>query len=368
MESILATTTSIFWFLVLLTVVVFIHEYGHYIVARWCGVRVDIFSVGFGKEIFGRTDKHGTRWKFSMIPLGGYVKMFGDADEASVPDVKSFKKMTAKEKKVAFHYKKLWQKFLIVLAGPAANYISAIIILTILMFAGGKAVTTSDVSEVLVDSPAYNAGLLPKDKILEIDGVVTETFDDIRVAIALNTGEPMRFLVSRDKQIIELMVTPEIQEGVDIFGNKVQKPVIGIMAANFSYIEMDLIESFVEALEQAYTISVTTLEAIWQILTGMRGTDDLGGPIKIAKYSGQSADMGVVVFIWFIAMISINLGLINLLPIPLLDGGHLLFYTIEGIFRRPLPEKAQNFLFRLGFALLISLMIFVTYKDILSLF
>jgi regulator of sigma E protease len=344
------------------------HEYAHYIIARWCGVKVEVFSIGFGREIFGWNDKAGTRWKFSLIPLGGYVKMFGDVNEASVPDSGTIKKMTTSEKKIAFHYKPLWQKFLIVLAGPAANYISAIIILMLLMFFGGKAVSTPEISDVLVDSPAYQAGILPKDTILEMDGSVIETFDDIRIATALNTGESIKLLISRDGQIVELSVTPEIKEGKDIFGNTVKKPVLGIMSSNFTYIEMDLIESFIESLEQAYTISITTLEAIWQILTGQRGTEDLGGPIKIAKYSGQSAELGFIGFIWFVAMISINLGLVNLLPIPMLEGGHLLFSSVEGFSRRPIPEKAQNIMFRFGFAILITLMVFVTFQDVISLF
>lgn len=368
MEHMLATAYSIFWFLVVITIVVFIHEYGHFIVARWNKVKVEAFSIGFGKEIFGWNDKHGTRWSVRYLPFGGYVKMYGDADAASSPDFASLKKLSKKDKEHSFYFKKLWQKAAIVFAGPFANYLSAILILFMFIVLNGKPLTLPEITQVVADSAAYKAGIKVGDTIVEADGSYIESFEDLRQIIALSTGEKITLLVKRGEKEVTLFVTPEIKTSKDIFGNEVKMPIIGIASDKMSIVKLNIQDSVIESFRQTYDISVGMLKAVWQIITGQRGADQLGGPIKIAQYSGQSASLGVNGFLWFIAIISINLGLINLFPIPMLDGGHLLYYTIEGIRGKPVSEKVQSIAFRIGFGLLMMLMVYVTFNDIRSFF
>jgi len=357
----------VFWFLVMITVVVFVHEFGHFIVARWCGVQVDVFSIGFGKEIFGWNDRYKTRWKVCWLPFGGYVKMFGDADPANAPDFKKLEALKEHEKSKSFYFKKLWQKSLIVFAGPAANYVLAILIMTLVFAWHGKQEASNEITLIAKDSPAERAGLQIGDLIVEIDGNTVTTFDDVRRTIALNVGEPMKIKVDRKGNVMEIIATPEIQETKDIFGNAVKMPKLGLGANKVKFREMSLITSFEEATTDSYKLSVAMLKTVGQMITGSRSMDDLGGPVKIARYSGQSAQLGETTFLMFIALISLNLGLVNLFPIPMLDGGHLMYYLIEKITGRPVSMKVQLFGFRLGFAFVIMLMVMVTFNDIRSL-
>lgn len=368
MEILLTGVLYTFWFLVILTVVVFIHEFGHFIIARLNGVKVDIFSIGFGKELFGFTDKKGTRWKVSAIPMGGYVKMFGDQDAASSQDSKSLEDMSFKEKQLTFHFKKLWQKVTIVVAGPAANYLSAIIIIAALSFTYGISVTEPVISDVIKGSPAERAGLKVGDEIIEVEGSTIESFEDVRQIIALSTAEPIDFLILRDHEEIEVEIVPEIRKMKDAYGNDIEMPIIGISSHNVYHKEQSLFGAIATGVDQSYTMSVGMLKALGQIIVGDRGVDQLGGPIKIAQYSGQSAKHGLVSVLWFIAVISINLGLLNLLPLPMLDGGHLFYYALEFVTGKPVSERFQLVAMKASLFFLISLMLFVTVNDIRSLF
>lgn len=365
MEAFIFSLQSVFWFLVLLTIVVFIHEMGHYLLARKCGVRVETFSIGFGKELFGFNDKHGTRWRISMLPFGGYVKMFGDFDP--IIDAQKDDAISDGDRKHAFHYKSLWQKAQVVVAGPLFNYLSAFIILVFLLTKNGIPFTEPVISEVLKDSPAAKIGLMKGDEITEINGSSIESFEDVRQIIMLNYKEQLEITVQRGENEEVFYLTPEIKQSKDVFGNVVEIPMIGVQATGMGVRELTFAEAVFKSLDQCVTLSAGMLKAMGQIITGERGTDQLGGPIKIAQYSAKSAEYGVDAFLWFIAMISINLGLVNLIPLPMLDGGHLLFYAIEAIRGKPLSQNIQFASMKVAFVLLIMLMLFVTLNDIRSL-
>ncbi len=364
MESLLFTFQSIFWFLVLLTIVVFIHELGHYLLARKCGVKVEIFSIGFGKELWGFNDKHGTRWKLSMLPFGGYVKMYGDFDPIIDSDKEAPEKLN---KKHAFHYKTLWQKTQVVFAGPAFNYISAFIIMVFLLTKNGIPFTEPVISEIMPDTPAASAGLLKGDIITEINGSSIESFEDVRQIVVLNNKDELEITVQRGEDELVYHILPKMHSTKDIFGNTIEMPIIGIQASNMSHRELSFFEAIGKSFDQCISMSLGVFKALSQMLVGDRGMDQLGGPIKIAQYSAKSAMFGVDAFLWFIAMISINLGLLNLLPLPMLDGGHLFFYLIEAIRGKPLPQNIQFISMKITFALLMLLMLVITINDIRSL-
>lgn len=369
MESFLNASYSFFWFVVIISIVVFIHEFGHYFVARLNKVRVEVFSIGFGPEIFGWNDKAGTRWKVSIIPMGGYVKMFGDADASSTPDLKKLEKMTKEQKAVSFYFKSLKQKAAIVFAGPLFNYLSAILIMTFLFTIYGKPSTEPIISRVEPNSAAKAAGLKKGDRILKIEDRDIDSFEEIRQAIALNLGNPIKILIqSPNGHEHTTSLTPKIQKTKDIFGNIIELPIIGIASEHIRYTRLGAVSSFIVSIKEAYFMSEGMLKAIWQIITGARSTEQLGGPIKIAEYSGKTASQGIQSVLWFIVLISINLGLVNLLPIPMLDGGHLLYYGYEGLRGRPLSERVQMTGFKIGLVFLLGLMIYVTFNDIKSLF
>jgi regulator of sigma E protease len=368
MDILISFSSNLFWFLIIISVVVFIHEYGHYFVARKCGVKIETFSIGFGKEIFGWNDKNGTRWKISVLPFGGYVKMFGDADPSSAPDFEKISKMKSKDKQQSFYFKKLWQKAAIVFAGPFANYLLAIVIFTSMFYAYGKPHTLPVISHIEVGSPAEKSGLKIDDLIIAADNTKIESFEDLKQIIALNTGEPLILSIERKGQHLDLTIIPQIKKIKDVFGNEIEIAMIGIASSKVELLKLDLMSSIGESFVASYNMSIGMLKAIWQIVTGVRGTDQLGGPIKIAQYSGQSAKLGLESVLSFIALISLNLGLVNLFPIPMLDGGHLMYYSIEAATGRPVAQKIQEIGFKLGFALLITLMIFVTFNDIKALF
>lgn len=365
----LMTTFHYAWsFFVILSVIVFIHEFGHYIVAKWCGVKIEAFSIGFGKELFGWSDKSGTRWKFSLIPMGGYVKMFGDAGAASTPDSDKAAAMSEAEKQGSFHHKPLWKKALIVAAGPAFNFILTIIILTGMLMSYGLPSAAPYIDEVLPDSAAEEADFRAGDLILSIDGKAVKSFGDIPRYITTNTGTPISIVLEREGEELTKVVTPRMTEIDDSLGNKVMWPTIGLRSQPQNIREMNLFQAMGEAVKRTYDICAMSLEAVGQIFAGDRDASELKGPIGIAKLSGQATGVSFETVLWFIAMLSANLGLVNLFPIPLLDGGHLMYYAIEAGTGRPLAEKFQEYGFRIGFALIACLMAFTILNDIRTIF
>ena len=368
MENIISFTTSVFWFAIVISVIVFIHEYGHYWVARKCGVKVEIFSIGFGKAIWKRKAASGTEWQICVLPLGGFVKMFGDSSPASNPDFESLGEMSEKDKQQSFFYKPLWQKALVVAAGPIANFMLAIFIFTCITWSYGKISGIPEVSHVNTGSPAEKAGIIEGDLILSADGEKIEALEELKQHIALNTGTSIALEILREDTVIVLDVKPELQEFDGGMGGKVKMAVIGIVSNKVKREKVNIAESFIDSTVQAYQMSASILKAIGQMVTGQRDLAEMGGPLKIAQYSAKSASMGITNVLWLVAVISLNLGLINLLPIPMLDGGHLAYYSIEAINGKPLSEKVQNIGFKIGFIMLISLMIFATFNDIRNIF
>lgn len=350
-------------FLVVLTVLVFVHELGHYLVARRNGVRIEVFSIGFGPEIFGWFDRAGTRWKLSAIPLGGYVKMYGDSDASSMPSG-SVHEMSAEERALSFHHKRLGQRVAVVVAGPAANFIFAIVVLAILFATVGQQFTPPDVGQVQPNSAAERGGIEPGDTIVSVDGQNIARFEDVQHAVQLNDGAAMAIVVKRDGQDVALSVTPQQTVLTDRFGNVHHVGLLGITRSGVDYVRRNPASAVWWATEETWNLSTGTLTAVWQMIIGARTTDDLGGPVGIARMSGEVAQGGIVPLIQFMAMLSVNLGLINLFPIPVLDGGHLLFYAAEAIRGRPLGQRAQEYGFRIGLALVLTLMVFVTWKDL----
>jgi regulator of sigma E protease len=360
--------TTLFWFLIVLTIIVFIHEFGHYIVAKKFGVKVEVFSIGFGKELFGFNDKSGTRWKFSVIPLGGYVKMFGDADPSSNTDFEKVESMSEQERQQAFYYKPLWQKALVVFAGPAFNYISAILIFTTMFMFLGQALVAPVITEVLDDTPAAAAGLRAGDTIISVDGTQVTDFAEVRNRIMMNTGTPVEMVIERNDQQETITITPMMREIKDPAGGSARMPAIGVIADQVSYQQHSFFSALTTGIKTSIDITRSIVIGIKQIILDERSLDELGGPIKIAKYSAHSASQGLLSVLWFIALISINLGFINLLPIPMLDGGHLLFYGVEALRGKPMSEKTQSAFIKVGIAFLLTLMSIAIFNDIKSLF
>jgi regulator of sigma E protease len=359
-------------FLVVLTILVFVHEMGHFLVARRNGVRVEVFSIGFGPEIFGRTDRLGTRWKFSLIPLGGYVKMFGDAGAASTPGT-GLDRMTPAQRAVSFHHKRVGQRMAIVVAGPAANFLFAILALAFMFMVYGQPYTPPVVREILPEGAAAEAGMRPGDRIVSMDGRDTPRFEDVLGVIVMNPGRTVSMVVERieaegaEPKRLELTVTPRAEKMEDRFGNIHTIGRLGVMRGNDEYRRQTPLTAIWEAGKETVRLTEGTLDAVWQMALGMRSTNELGGPIRIAQMSGQVAQTGFVTMIWFVAVLSINLGLINLFPIPMLDGGHLLYYAVEAVRGRPLGERAQEYGFRVGLALVLTLMVFATWNDLVQL-
>ena len=360
---------SILPFIVLILVVVFIHEYGHYYFAKKYGVKVTDFSIGFGKELFGWNDKLGTRWKICWIPLGGYVKFFGDRNVFSQSDQEEIiKKYSEEERKKLFILKPLYQRSLIVAAGPIANFILAIVIFLFIYMFVGKDFTPAVINEVQKDSPAEVAGLMKNDVILEIDGTEVKSILDVSKLITLSTSDFIDFKVLRYDQDVLLKVKPNIVETEDNLGNKINKRMIGIMVGPYNnkvnHVKLGPAKALYYSLNEVYFVTISSLKYLGSILTGSGDSSQLGGPIRIAKITGQVAQFGIVPFLSIMAYISISLGLINLFPIPLLDGGHLMFYGFEKLLGRPLSQKTQEGFFRIGMFLLFSLMFFATFNDL----
>ncbi|MEZ5756959.1 MAG: RIP metalloprotease RseP [Emcibacteraceae bacterium] len=365
MDFLFSTIQPALAFLIILTVLVFVHEWGHYIVAKFCGVKVEVFSIGFGPEITGFYDRHGTRWKISWIPLGGYVKFFGDATESSAPSQELFE-MSEEEKKVSFHHKNLLQKSAIVFAGPAINFIFAILIFSGMLFSYGKMVYEPIVGEVITDGAAEKAGILAGDRIIEIDGSPVTAFRDISKHLALKVDEKISLIVLRNGQNLTLSFPLKTVEIKNFLGEDKKIYQIGIRnnPEERKILHFGVIGAIWEATGEIKELTYANLTGLGQIIMGDRSAKELGGPIAIARVAGKAAEFGIVEFLNIMAMVSMGLGLINLFPIPMLDGGHLLYYAIEAVRRKKMSLKAQEIGFKIGAAVVLSLMVFVFYNDI----
>ena len=362
-------TSYLIPFLILIMIVVFIHEYGHYYFAKRFKVGVTDFSIGFGKEIFGWNDKSGTRWKICWIPLGGYVKFFGDRNVFSQADQeKLIKQYNDIDREKLFVLKPLYQRVLIVFGGPLANFILALVIFFSIYTFVGKDFTPAVINEVQKDSPAMIGGLKQDDIILEIDGNEVQSIMDVSKYITMSSADIIDFKVKRFSDEIILKVKPNTVLGEDNLGNKIQKRMVGIKLGAYNneinHVKLGPVKALYHAANEVIYVSTASLKYIGSMIIGKADTSQLGGPIRIAKISGQVAEFGVLAFISMMAYISISLGLVNLFPIPMLDGGHLMFYTFEKILGRPLSQKTQEGFFRIGIFLLLTLMFFTTFNDL----
>jgi regulator of sigma E protease len=352
-------------FLVVFSVLVFVHELGHYLIARYNKVRIEVFSIGFGPELYGWFDRAGTRWKLSAVPLGGYVKMFGEHD---FDDEGEAQPMTPEDEKVSFHHKRLGQRAAIVSAGPLANFIFAIVLLTGLFAIAGLPMPLAGIGSVQPESAAAEAGLEPGDRIVEIDGESITWFDELRKIVSERAGVPLQLTVEREDEVVVLTAVPKATE-VDEEDGRREIGRLGITPdpAQIDYQRLDPFTSLWTATERTVSLVGQIMTALWQIITGSRTAEELGGPLRIAQLSGQMAQGGVVSLIFFMAALSVNLGLINLFPIPMLDGGHLAFYAAEAVRGKPVNRRVQEYGFRIGLLFVLLLMIFATWNDLVQL-
>jgi regulator of sigma E protease len=354
-------------FLFVLTVVIFVHELGHFLVARWYGVKVKTFSIGFGKEIFGFYDRYGTRWRVAWLPLGGYVKFLDDENSASVPSRDSLQQLSPEEREGAFQTKPLGARAAIVAAGPIANFILAILVFAATFAFVGINVTAPRVDEIVPDGAAAKAGFQVGDVIVAIDGQPIETFSDMQRVVNASSDRELAFEVKRGQALLTLKATPDRREISDRFGNKLRVGVIGIKRnttqQEWQFKQYGPGEAVVMAVKESYFIVSRTLGYLYDVVTRRESGDQLGGPLRIADISGQVATLGFLALINLTAVLSVSIGLINLFPIPLLDGGHLMLYAIEAVRGRPLSERAQEVGFRIGFAIVLLLLVYTTYQD-----
>ncbi len=367
LESFVISTLA---FIFVITIIVFFHELGHFMIARWAGVTVEVFSVGFGREIAGFTDKKGTRWKLSWIPLGGYVKFLGDESAASTPDRDKLRNLSEEDRLGAFEHKSLARRAAVVAAGPIANFLLAILIFAAIFFFVGRTVTAPLVDEIVEGSAAERAGFVVGDRITSIDGTDIEAFSDVTRIVRLSAGETLEIVVKREDAHVTLSAVPDEAEVEDRIGGKQRVGLLGIRRLT----EGDLvvqrygpIDSLWMGTKETWFFVENTMGALFGIIAGGGGADQLGGPLRIAQVSGQVASISIPALINLAAVLSVGIGLINLFPIPMLDGGHLLYYAIEAVRGKPLSEKMQDFGFRIGFALVVGLMLFVTWNDLIHL-
>jgi regulator of sigma E protease len=357
-------------FLFVLTVVIFVHEMGHYLVGRWCGIGAEAFSIGFGPELAGFTDRHGTRWKLSAIPLGGYVKFVGDVGVSSMPDTERLESLMAEQRNVAFHNQARWKKALTIFAGPAFNFLLAIAITAILLGIWGKRELTPFITGVVDGSPAKIAGFQPGDRIVSANGIAISGFDDLPAIIAPNVGVPVAFVVERNGQQLTLTATPELTERTDAFGNKVNMGTIGVqhdgVAAGSKIVELTPLQALQESVGETWKQGVLTVSMLKRLIAGREDRCQLGGPIKIAKMAGAAARQGFEWLVGLTAVLSLGIGIFNLFPLLPLDGGHLFVYGVDSVTRRPVPQWFIELLYRIGFVAVLALIGFVLWNDLVA--
>ncbi len=355
-------------FLIVLTIVVFFHELGHFLVARWNGVGVEAFSVGFGPELLGFTDSRGTRWKFCAIPLGGYVKFIGDANAASAPDFDRLERMDAAQRAISFEHQPVGRRAAVVAAGPLANFLLAIVIFTASFMFIGRHVSDPVIAEVRAESAAEEAGFLAGDIIRTINGRQIAVFSDVPRIVAPNAGNELVVEVERDGRMLELNVTPREQTITDRFGNPQTVGIMGVTntdaVGNFRVVKYGFVDALAAGTYETWFIIERTVVYLKDIIVGRQSAEQLGGPIRIAKISGDVATLGASALLNLAAILSVSIGLINLFPIPLLDGGHLVFYAIEALRGRPLSAGAQEVGFRVGMLVILCLVVFTTFNDL----
>jgi regulator of sigma E protease len=358
-------------FLFVLSLVVFFHELGHFLIARLCGVRILVFSIGFGPELVGFNDRYGTRWKIAAIPLGGYVKFFGDENAGSVPDPTRLEGMDEGERAQSFFFQPVYKRAAIVVAGPLANFLLAIAIFAVIFMLYGKQTMSARVDTVQPDSAAATAGFQPGDVVTAINGQPIDNFAEMQRIVSESAGDPLSITVERNGAQLVLHATPVLKDVKDAFGNARRIGILGIsrsMAAeDVKFQPVPPPQAVWLGVQETWFVVDRTLSYIGGVVVGREAADQLGGPIRIAQISGEVATIGFVALIHLAAVLSVSIGLLNLFPIPLLDGGHLMFYSIEALRGRPLSERAQEVGFRIGFAIVIMLMIFATFNDIVHL-
>jgi len=378
MDLIASTIQYVLPFLLILTVLVFVHELGHFLLARWNGVKVEVFSIGFGPELWGFNDKHDTRWRFSAVPLGGYVKMFGEGDMITGVDDTEERPMTEDEQKVSFHHKKLRQRTAIVAAGPFANFLFAVLVLWTINSVFGVPQVLSVVGEVIEDTAAEDAGLQAGDVIMAINGQPITLFSELSAIVSVNANVALTFDIQRGASLMTITATPrpwgdsfddDEHEGDKAEGRK-SRGLLGVRPdmTNLPTERAGVFEGLIMGLEQTYILTANILKGIGEMFSGERSAKELGGVIMIAEVSGDAAQGGILQILRFLAILSINLGLINLFPVPVLDGGHLVFYAAEALRGRPLSLRVQEYGFRLGLVLVLLLMLFATWNDFERLF
>lgn len=355
-------------FLCVLTVVVFVHEMGHYLVGRWCGIGATAFSIGFGPELLGFTDRRGTRWRLAAIPLGGYVKFVGDMTVTSRPEAGADEDLSEEEKRVAFHRQAVWKRALTVFAGPLFNFLLTIVVFAVMFTVFGRFVSDPMVAEVRPDSPAATAGFQPGDRFVSINGTRVQTFGDVQRLVSGRAGDQLTFVMDRDGQELALTATPEASEQTDALGNKVMVGVIGVVnneaMGQPRVVQYGPLEAVGQAVGETGHVIARTGHFLKRFVAGREDRCQLGGPVKIAEMSGKAADLGFVWLVQLVALLSVGIGILNLLPIPPLDGGHLVFYAVEAIIRRPVPEVVTEVLYRAGLLVVLVFMAFVFWNDI----
>lgn len=359
-------------FLFVLLIVVFFHELGHFLVARWCGVKVSTFSIGFGAELFGWNDRHGTRWRLAAVPLGGYVKFIDDENAASLPSPERKAELAAAGEDGTFHGKPLWRRALIVAAGPIANFIVAIVVFACIFATYGKRDLPAVVAGVVAGGAAEKAGIKAGDLIVAVDGYGIESFGDLQRMVGTSADTQLKLSIKRGSETLDIVATPTRAELKDRFGNIVKIGRLGINSTDdqsqWVNKRFSPLGAIVEGTRETWFIIDRTLNFIGRLFRGLESTDQIGGPVRIAQVSGQVASVGALALINLAALLSISVGLINLFPVPMLDGGHLMFYAIEAIRGRPLSDRIQEIGFRIGLALVIMLMVFATWNDLVQLF
>ena len=355
-------------FLFVLTVVVFVHEMGHYLIGRLCGIGVNAFSIGFGPELVGFTDRHGTRWKLSAVPLGGYVKFVGDMNATSQPDSEEMEALSESDRARAFHLQPVWKRAATVVAGPLFNFLLTIAVFAVMFAAYGRFVSEPIVSEVRADSPAAAAGFLPGDRFVSVDGSKVETFADVQRLVSGRAGDELTFVMLRQGEEVLLRATPESTEQTDALGNTIKVGIIGVVsspeAGQPRAVEYGPLEAVGEAVTETGYIIVRTGQFLKRFVAGREDRCQLGGPVRIADMAGKAASKGFEWLIQLVALLSVGIGVLNLLPVPPLDGGHLVFYAVEAATGRPVSERVTEAVYRAGLLLVLVFMGFVFWNDI----